>query len=100
MCLPTILTMKLEKLVASGSPDYVRLSFDDGTFMRVPISVVADLGLYAGMQLSESDMDQLGEAAGRASAKLRAVHIFQIRKPFAALLHITFVEVMQRLAIV
>ena len=75
MCLPTILTMKLEKLVASGSPDYVRLSFDDGTFMRVPISVVADLGLYAGMQLSESDMDQLGEAAGRASAKLRAVRI-------------------------
>ncbi len=67
--------MKLEKLAASGSPDYVRLGFDDGTFMRVPMSVVADLGLYAGLTMTDADMDRLAEAAGRASAKLRAVRI-------------------------
>jgi len=75
MSLPTILTMKLEKLASSGSPDYVRLMFDDGTFMRVPVSVVADLGLYAGLTMTDEDMNRLDEAAGRASAKLRAVRI-------------------------
>jgi len=75
MFLRTILTMKLNKLEATGSSDYVRLSFDDGTTMRVPVSVVADLGLYAGLILTDADMDALAEAAGRASAKLRAVRI-------------------------
>lgn len=75
MYLRTILTMKLNKLEATGSPDYIRLSFDDGSTMRVPVSVVGDLGLYAGLTMSDADMDALGDAAGRASAKLRAVRI-------------------------
>ena len=67
--------MKLEKIEATGSRDRVKLCFDDGTTMRVPVSVVADLALYASMELTEADMDRLGDAAGRASAKLRAVRI-------------------------
>lgn len=75
MSLPTILMMKLEKIEATASRDYVRLQFEDGTTMRVPVSVVADLGLYTPLDLSDADLEQLNEAAGKASAKLRAVRI-------------------------
>jgi len=75
MCLRTISTMRLEKIEATASRDYVKLCFDDESTMRIPVSVVTDLALYAPMKLSETDMERLHDAAGRASAKLRAVRI-------------------------
>ena len=67
--------MRLEKIEATASRDKVKLTFDDETTMRVPLSVVGDLGLYPKLELTEADLDKIAEEAGRASAKLRAVRI-------------------------
>jgi len=67
--------MKLEKIEATASRDRVKLCFDDGSTMRVPLSVISDLALFAPMELDEADINRLKEAAGAASAKLRAVRI-------------------------
>ena len=67
--------MRLEKIEATASRDRVKLCFDDETCFRVPVSVVADLGLSAGMELTEEDLTRIQECAGQASAKLRAVRI-------------------------
>ena len=53
----------------------VKLLFDDDTVLKTQPYVVADLGLYSGMELSESDYQALLAAAGKASAKARAVRI-------------------------
>ncbi len=68
--------MILEKLTAVGTDgSRVMLWFDDGTKMRVPTRVVADLGLYGGMELSEEELSDFLAEARRASAKDRAVRI-------------------------
>ena len=67
--------MKLEKLEATASKDRVKLLFEDGTALRVPVSVVADLTLYKGMELRQEELERIEQAAGKASAKLRAVRI-------------------------
>lgn len=67
--------MRLEKIEATASRDRVKLCFDDETCFRVPVSVVADLGLSAGMEMTEEDLTRIQECAGQASAKLRAVRI-------------------------
>lgn len=67
--------MKIEKIEATASRDKVRLSFDDGTSMRVPLSVVGDLRLYPHLELTEADLEKIAEESGRASAKLHAVRI-------------------------
>lgn len=71
----TILAMKLEKIEQTANRDRVKLLFDDGTVLRVPTAVVADLGLYTSMELEEDALEDIREAAGKASAKLRAVRI-------------------------
>ena len=67
--------MRLEKIEATGSRERVRLCFDDETSLRIPVTVVADLGLSAGMTVTEEELDHIRECAGQASAKLRAVRI-------------------------
>ena len=68
--------MTLIKLTALGTGgSKVMLWFDDGSKMRVPTSLVADLGLYGGMELEEEDLSRLMSEAQRASAKSRAVRI-------------------------
>lgn len=68
--------MILEKLTAVGTGgDRVMLWFSDGSRMRVPVSLVGDLGLYGGMELSEEDLSDIMTAAQKASAKSRAVRI-------------------------
>ena len=67
--------MRLEKIEATGSRERVKLCFDDETSLRVPLTVVADLGLSAGMTVAEEELDHIRECAGQASAKLRAVRI-------------------------
>ena len=43
--------------------------------MRLYRQTVEDFGLYTGKELSEADMESLVEAAGKMSAKMRAVRI-------------------------
>ena len=51
------------------------VKFEDGTTMRLYRQTVEDFGLYTGKELSEQDMEALLEAAGKMSAKMRAVRI-------------------------
>ena len=53
----------------------VKLLFDDDTVLKTQPYLIADLGLYSGMELSESDYQALLAAAGKASAEARAVRI-------------------------
>lgn len=68
--------MILEKLTAAGTDgSRTMLWFSDGSKMRISTYLVADLGLYGGMELSEDDLSELMTQAQRASAKDRAVRI-------------------------
>ena len=52
-----------------------RVQFEDGSVLRLYRQTVEDFGLYAGMELSREDYEQLISAAGQMSAKMRAVRI-------------------------
>ena len=47
----------------------------DGSVMRLYRQTLEDFGLYSGKELSDDDMSSLKEAAGKMSAKMRAVRI-------------------------
>ena len=51
------------------------VKFEDGSTMRLYRQTVEDFGLYTGKELSEAEMESLVEAAGKMSAKMRAVRI-------------------------
>ena len=51
------------------------VTFDDGTKLALYRQTVEDFGLYPGMELSEEKQEQLLTAAGKMSAKMRAVRI-------------------------
>ena len=51
------------------------VKFEDGSTMRLYRQTVEDFGLYTGKELSEQEMESLVEAAGKMSAKMRAVRI-------------------------
>ena len=51
------------------------VTFDDGTKLALYRQTVEDFGLYTGMELSEEETQKLLEAAGKMSAKMRAVRI-------------------------
>ncbi len=51
------------------------MRFDDGTVMRLYRQTVQDFGLYAGLELSDTEFKNLQESAGAMSAKMRAVRI-------------------------
>ena len=53
----------------------VKLVFDDDTVLKTQPYLLADFGLYSGMELTEEDYQALLAAAGKASAKARAVRI-------------------------
>ena len=68
--------MKIEAIEATRSPQgKVRLCFDNEETMLVLPSVVAQLGLYVGIELPESAFTSIRETAAEASAKERAVRI-------------------------
>lgn len=50
-------------------------AFEDGTKMGLYRQTVEDFGLYSGKDLSQEEMQRLKTAAGRMSAKMRAVRI-------------------------
>ena len=51
------------------------VTFDDGTKLPLYRQTVEDFGLYSGMELTEEEKEKLLNAAGRMSAKMRAVRI-------------------------
>ena len=51
------------------------IRFSDGSTMRLYRQTVEDFGLYAGLELSDEQMNALRENAGQTSAKMRAVRI-------------------------
>ena len=51
------------------------LTFEDGTKLALYRQTVEDFGLYIGKDLSEEETKQLMTAAGKMSAKMRAVRI-------------------------
>jgi len=66
----------LTKITALGTDGArVTLWFDDGTKMKTATRLVADFGLYQGMELSEEQLSALSEGVRRASARDRAVRI-------------------------
>lgn len=68
--------MKVEAIESTRSPQgKVRLRFDNGETMLVFPAVIAELGLYVGIDVPESAMPSLRETAAKASAKERAVRI-------------------------
>ena len=68
--------MKIDSLAAA--PDRAGrylVKFSDGSTMRLYRLTVEDFGLYTGMELSDTDIAALRSAAGKMSAKMRAVRI-------------------------
>ena len=55
-----------------------QLVFEGGETLRVVPTVVAELGLYPGMELDAAASARLRSAAGRASARARAVRIISV----------------------
>ena len=51
------------------------VTFDDGTKLGLYRQTVEDFGLYIGKELSEEEKERLLTAAGKMSAKMRAVRI-------------------------
>ena len=51
------------------------MKFSDDTTMRLYRQTVEDFALYTGKELTDSEMENLREAAGQMSAKMRAVRI-------------------------
>ena len=68
--------MRIDSL--KNSPDRAGrywVTFDDGTKLGLYRQTVEDFGLYIGKELTEEEKDKLLTAAGKMSAKMRAVRI-------------------------
>ena len=68
--------MRIERL--SSKPDRAGrylVRFEDGTVLRLYRQTAEDYGLYAGLDLSGEQMENLRRDAGAMSAKMRAVRI-------------------------
>ena len=68
--------MRIDSL--KNSPDRAGrywVTFDDGTKLGLYRQTVEDFGLYIGKELSDEEKQQLLTAAGKMSAKMRAVRI-------------------------
>ena len=68
--------MRVEAIEQTRSPQgKLRVRFDSGESLLMLPAAIAELGLYAGMELPDAAMDSIREACGAASAKERAVRI-------------------------
>ena len=68
--------MRVEAIESTRSPQgKLRVRFDGGESLLMLPAAIAELGLYAGMELPDAAMDSIREACGAASAKERAVRI-------------------------
>ena len=66
--------MKVEKAEPVGQgTSWLRLTFEDGTHLKAPAFAVADLGAFAGKELSEEELLALKTACAKAQTRERAV---------------------------
>ena len=68
--------MRIEKV--SSGPDRAgryTVQFEDGSTMRLYRQTVEDFGIYTGKELSQQELEQLRQAAGQMSSKMRAIRI-------------------------
>lgn len=74
--MPMISTMTIEKIEPVPLQEHgFRIRFSDGTTLKTQDYVIADLGLYPGIEVTQELMSSLRDASGLASAKNRAVRI-------------------------
>ena len=55
-----------------------KVELSDGTVLKLPPAVIADLGLYTGRELDEAEFQQVREAERKADTKQRAVNIISV----------------------
>lgn len=68
--------MRVEAIKQTRSPQgKLRVRFDNGESLLILPAAIAELGLYAGMELPDAAMDSIKETCGAASARERAVRI-------------------------
>lgn len=68
--------MRIEHLSATADrAGRYLIRFENGSTMRLYRQTVQDHGLYAGLELTEAQLDALRMDAGKMSAKMRAVRI-------------------------
>ena len=68
--------MKIDAIEQSKrAREKLRVRFDDGTNLLVPVSVVTELRLRVGLELSEAALQSLRDSCALATAKERAVRI-------------------------
>ena len=68
--------MKVESIEQTRSPSgKLRVRFDNGSSLLIFPSVIAEHGIYSGMELPEAALNSLEESNAAASAKERAVRI-------------------------
>lgn len=68
--------MIIEKIEAAARQEHTfRVILSDGSVIRTQDYVIAELGLSPGQELDEAGLAALKAAAGKASAKVRAVRI-------------------------
>ena len=68
--------MKVESIEQTRSPSgKLRVRFDNGSSLLIFPSVIAEHGIYSGMELPEAALGSLRESNAAASAKDRAVRI-------------------------
>lgn len=66
--------MRVERAEQAGqSTTWLQLTFDDGSRLRAPAFSVAELGAFAGKELTDEELAQLKTAAAKARTKERAV---------------------------
>lgn len=51
------------------------MQLSDGSVLKLYRQTIADFGLYPGMEMTEEELNSLKNAAGKMSAKMRAVRI-------------------------
>lgn len=68
--------MRIERLEPAARQEHTfKICLSDGSTIRTQDYVIAELGLYPGMELDEEGFAALQAAAGKASARVRAVRI-------------------------
>ena len=66
--------MRVERAEQAGqSTTWIQLTFEDGTRLKAPAFSVAELGAFAGKELTEEELRQLRTDAAKARTKERAV---------------------------
>jgi regulatory protein len=70
--------MTLTELKQTGHERFLA-RFDTGEEVRVTLSNVAELGLYAGLQLDDAGMDALRDRAARSKCRERAMRVIGAR---------------------